>query len=107
MIFIISLLNIVKISGKNLDVLVEEIPSFYIKSNWVNVNCKDSEIAEKISLKFKFNHQNGAFNIKCDDGYLKVINDKNKGKIKVIASAESMAVSEELCNRFTEFLPNL
>ena len=102
-----AVLNIVKISGKNLDVLVEEIPSFYIKSNCVNVNCKDSEIAEKISLKFKFNHQNGAFNIKCDDGYVKVVNDKNKGKIKVFASAESMAASEELCNRFTEFLPNL
>ena len=104
---VMAVLNIVKLTGKSLEILMKEIPSFYIKSNCVNVNCKDSEIAEKISLKFKFNHQNGAFNIKCDDGYLKVINDKNKGKIKVIASAESMAVSEELCNRFTEFLPNL
>ena len=104
---VIAVLNIVKCTRKSLDVLINEIPSFYIKSNCVKVNCSDSEIAEKISFKFKFNHRNGSFNIKCDDGYVKVYNDNQKGKIKVIASSESMAISDELCHRFTEFLPHL
>ena len=35
---VVAVLNIVKLTGKNLDVLIEETPSFYIKSNCININ---------------------------------------------------------------------
>ena len=68
---------------------------------FVKVN---SEIAEKISLKFPFNHQKGVFNIKCNDEHVKVLNNSDDGKVKIIASSKCMAVSEELCDFFSEFL---
>lgn len=97
-------LNIIKISGKELGVLIEELPKFYIKTNCINLKSNNSEIAEKISSKFPFNHQKGVFNIKCNDEHVKVLNNSDDGKVKIIASSKCMAVSEELCNFFSEFL---
>ncbi len=104
---IMAVLNIIKYSGESLDNLLKNTPSFYIRTDSVNLKCKESQLAEKISSKFRYNHQNGAFNIMADDGYVKVINDKENDKIKVIASSEKMAVSEELCRLFTELLPGV
>ena len=104
---VVAVLNIVKISGNSLDALLKDIPDFYIKSETLDLKSKDCQLAEKISSKFTCNHRNGSFNIKADDGFVKVINDKEKDKIKVIASSEKMAVSEELCRGFRDLLSGL
>lgn len=104
---IMAVLNILKYSGDCLDNLLKNIPDFYIKNDTLDLKSKDCQLAEKISSKFRYNHRNGTFNIKADDGFVKVINDKENDKIKVIASSEKMAVSEELCRVFRELLPGL
>lgn len=101
---IMAVLNIVKFTGKELDVLIGELPRFFINTNSVNSKYLNSEIAGKLSSKFKINHQKGAFNIKCNDGYVKLINNPKKEKIKILAASESLAMSEELSGFFTEFL---
>ena len=65
---------------------------------------KDSEIAEKIGTDFKFILENDAFNIKCDKGFVKVINDKEKERVSIVTSSKNMAVSEELCDIFCRLL---
>ncbi len=106
-ILVMAVLNIIKSSGKNLDVLIKELPKFYIKNDSVNLQYRDSELAGKISKNFKFKHQSGAFNIKCKDGYIRLINDKEKGKVRVLVASKNMAISEEICNFFKGFLPQL
>ncbi len=106
-ILIMAVLNIIVQTGKKLNVLIDEMPSFYIKSDNVNLKLKDCEIAEKISSDFRFNHKKGAFNIKCSDGYVKIVNDKERDNIKIFASSNSMAISEEICSLFTKLFSEL
>ncbi len=102
-VLVVLVLNIISFTGKKLDTLIEETPSFYIKSDTVNSKLKDGDIAEKISSDYIFNHKNSCFNIKCKNGCVKLINDKEKARIKILASSNSMAISEELCALFKEF----
>ncbi len=97
---IMAVLNIVKTTGKELDDLIENLPEFYIKSKNVNLKSTNSEIAEKISSEFDFKHQKGAFNIKCNEGFVKIINNRERENIKIICASKNMAVSEEICNMF-------
>ena len=101
---LVSILNIINHTGKDIDVLVSELPRFHIKSKSINLKYKDSEIAEKIGTDFKFILENDAFNIKCDKGFVKVINDKEKERVSIVTSSKNMAVSEELCDIFCRLL---
>lgn len=102
---IVTVLNIIKYSGKELDVLVAELPHFFIKTKSIELKCGNNYIAEKLSTKFKINHKRDAFRIKCNEGYVKLINNQKSGKIKILTASESMAISEELCDFFIRFLP--
>ena len=101
---LVSILNIIKHTGKDIDALVAQLPRFYVKSKSINLKFKDSEIAERIGNGFSFFLENNAFNIKCNNGFVKVINNKEKENINIIASSNDMAVSEELCNNFSRLL---
>lgn len=103
----IAVLNIIKYTNKDLDVLIGELPSFFVKEAYVNLNCSDSNIADKLNYKFNFNYQDGKFKIKFKDSYIKLENNKADKRIKVSVSSENMGISEELCRFFYEFLPDL
>lgn len=102
---IMSVLNIVKKTEKELDVLIGELPRFFIKRKHIDLKCGNNDIAEKLSEKYKINHKNGSFKIKCNEGYIKLINNQEIGKIKILTAAESLAIAEELCDFFVGFLP--
>lgn len=103
----IAVLNIVKKSGKELDTLIGELPQFFVKTKNIDYKCGNNRVAEKLSTKYRINHQEGAFRIKCNEGYVKLINNREKGKIKILTASESSAMAEELCNFFTGFLQRL
>ncbi len=101
---IMAVLNIIKRTGEELDTLIENLPKFYIKSKNLNIRSSNSDIAEKISSEFKFKHQKGVFDIKCKDGFVKVVNNKERENIKIICASKNMATSEEICNIFYSIL---
>ncbi len=103
---IVTVLNIIKFSGKELDILIAEMPRFFIKTKTIELKCGNNDIAGKLSRKFKINHDGDAFRIKCNEGYVKLINNQKSGKIKILTASESMAISEELCDFFIRFLPH-
>ena len=103
---LMAVLNIVKNTGKDLDVLIGELPKYFIKTKSIDFKCGNNKIAEKFSSKYRINHQNNTFRIKCKEGYVQVINNQEKGKIKILTASESFAIAEELCNFFIGFLPH-
>ncbi len=100
-----AVLNIVKKTEKELDVLIGELPRFFVKRKNLDLKCGNNQIAEKLSSKYRINHQNGSFKIKCNEGYVKLINNQESGKIKILTASESLAMAEELCDFFIGFLP--
>lgn len=104
---VMVVLNIIKITGKDLGVLVEELPRFFIKTKSIDLKCGNYQIAEKLSGKYRVNYHKDAFKIKCNEGYVKLINNQDRGKIKILTASESMAISEELSDFFIRFLPGL
>ena len=103
-ILVITVLNIIKISGKELDELIKNLPEFHIVSRHLDLEQNNSKVAEKISSEFNFQHRNNNFNIKCKDGFVRIRNNREEGKIKIISSSRNMALSEELCDYFTDLL---
>lgn len=101
---VIAVLNIIKFTGKELDALTEGLPRFFIKSDDINLRCSDSAIADRLSSEFRVNHTNNSFKIKCNKGFVKLINNSREGKVKIFAASECMSISEELCGFFTELL---
>ena len=104
---ILAVLNIVKSTEKELDILVDELPRFFIKTKSIDLKCGNNKIAEKLSSKYRINYHKGVFKIKCNEGYVQLINNRESGKIKVLSASESLAVSEELCDFFIGFLSRL
>lgn len=103
---IMAVLNIVKSTEKELDILVDELPRFFIKTKSIDLKCGNNKIAEKLSSKYRINHHKGVFKIKCNEGYVQLINNRESGKIKVLTASENLAMAEELCDFFIGFLPH-
>lgn len=103
-VLIAAVLNIIALTGESIDYLLENLPQFFIKSDTLDLKCNDSEIAWKINKKFNINNRNGAFEIKTDKGYARVINDKNFERVRVLTASDNMAVSEELFTFFKALL---
>lgn len=101
---VMSVLNIIKSTGKDIDVLIGALPRFFIKSNNLNMKYTDGAIAEKLSSKFRINHLNDSFKIKCNKGFVMIKNNSTEENVEVIAASECMAISDELCGFFTELL---
>lgn len=104
---VVAVLNIIKRTGKDLAELISELPLFYIKSQNINLKFNDSELAEKIGRKFIISHKKGCFNVRCNKGYIKIKNNKEKGEIKIFSASQSMAVSKEICDFFAGLLQGL
>ena len=97
---VITVLNIIKAAGEELDTLISKLPEFYIKSKNLNLKKANSEIAGKISSKFNFKHQKGVFDVKYNDGFVRIKNNNQGENIKIICASNNMATSEEICNFF-------
>lgn len=101
---VIAVLNIIKKTGIGLDVLIDELPRFFVKSKNLAFNQGNNEIAEKLSKKYRINHKNCSFKIKCNEGYVKLINNQNNREIKILTASENLATAEELCDLFIGLL---
>lgn len=103
-ILLVTILNIMKKTSLTPSELVLSLPDFYIKSKNLDCNFTNSQIAEKIAGGYPIQYADDCFKIKCDDAYIKIKKLNKSNKIKVICCSESMAVSEEFCDKFCSFL---
>lgn len=104
LILVITVLNIIEATGKDLDELIKNLPEYHIISRHMDSEQNNSKIAERISSEFKFQHRNNSFDVKCKNGFVRIRNNREEGKIDIISSAGNMAVAEELCDYFTALL---
>ncbi len=102
-VLLLQILNIMQKTSMTIADLFAGLPRFFVSSENIDVNDKNSVIAGKINCNYPISYKKDCFNIVCDKGLVKLKkSDKNK-KLRVLCSSVSEENSKELCDIFCSF----
>lgn len=99
-----TILNIISETRKDIDVLLKDLPDFYISKKIIESSLKSGEAAHRLGEFKNLNYNRSSYKIGMNDGVVKIVNKPNSNQFEILCASESLAFSEELCNFFTGFL---
>ena len=95
---VFSVIYIIKKTKKDISVLVEELPAFFIESKTITANLRAGDFARKFNDFNNFSFKNNACDIPLKNGLVRVLKSDNLNKLKICCASSDLSVSKEICD---------
>ncbi len=89
---------------ESIENLISALPDFYISIKSFDKHENSGVIARKIGELDEFYYKDNSYNFQLNKTFIKVTDNPDSKKRKVICASEKLEVSRELCNFLTEYL---
>lgn len=95
---VFSVIYIIIKAKKDISLLVEELPVFFIESKTITANLRAGDFARKFNDFNNFYFKNNACNIPLKNGLVRVLKSDNFNKLKICCASSDLSVSKEICD---------